>query len=327
MSIASLPFTPFLLISIWSNFCNLFKFTRRVIKKPDKSLFEFSFFWLISVFIFFTISATKLPSYWLPATPAASILISFSLTNHLKNDFLKSLAWKLTILLSILFTIIFYSSKFWIGTINDPEILDFSDELTKSFLIDKAGLVFLLIAFLGIIFSARKIHGKILILQIPLVLSHFLIVLPTFDLADRLRQLPLRNASKLLLNSKNRNEPFVMVGAMKPSIHFYTNQIIIFEGRSKNALVNVSDRLKNEKRSGWEGKPIYGLNGSKTTLLLIDNRLAGQSHWQGLNPEVLGEFGVYSVWRLDRENLARRAKALKKEGYKTTSKNPRPERF
>ena len=165
-----------------------------------------------------------------------------------------------------------------------------------------------------------------MILQIPLILSHFLIVLPTFDLADRLRQLPLRNASKLLLNSKNRNEPFVMVGAMKPSIHFYTNQIIIFEGRSKNALVNVSDRLKNEKRSGWEGKPIYGLNGSKTTLLLIDNRLAGQSHWQGLNPEVLGEFGVYSVWRLDRENLARRAKALKKEGYNTTWKNPRPER-
>ena len=114
---------------------------------------------------------------------------------------------------------------------------------------------------------------------------------------------------------------------MKPSIHFYTNQIIIFEGRSKNALVNVSDRLKNEKRNGWEGKPIYGINGSKTTLLLIDNRLAGQSHWQGLNPEVLGEFGVYSVWRLDRETLARRAKALNKEGYKTTWKNPRPERF
>ena len=89
-------------------------------------MFEFSFFWLISVFIFFTISATKLPSYWLPATPAASILISFSLTNHLKNDFLKSLAWKLTILLSIFFSIIFYSSKIWISTING--ILDKESE-------------------------------------------------------------------------------------------------------------------------------------------------------------------------------------------------------
>ena len=83
-----------------------------------------------------------------------------------------------------------------------------------------------------------------MILQIPIALSHFMIVLPTFDLADRLRQLPLRQASELLLNSQNRNEPLVMVGAMKPSIHFYTNQVIVFEGRSKNAFVNVSDRLK-----------------------------------------------------------------------------------
>ncbi len=75
LCIASLPFTPFLLISIFSNFCNIFKLHRRIIKKPEKSLFEYSFFWLISVFIFFTISATKLPSYWLPATPAASVLI------------------------------------------------------------------------------------------------------------------------------------------------------------------------------------------------------------------------------------------------------------
>ncbi len=326
LSIASLPFTPFLLISIWSNFCNVFKFKRRVIKKPDKSLFEFSFFWLVSVFIFFTIAATKLPSYWLPATPAASILIAFSLTNHLKNDFLKSLAWKFTIFLSLLFSIIFFLSKPWLLNVDDPEIVNFSEELTNSFLIDKAGYIFLLIAVLGIIFSSRKIHGKLLILQIPLFLAHFLIVLPTFDLADRLRQLPLRKASKVLLNSRKRNEPFVMVGAMKPSIHFYTNQVIIFEGRSKNALVNVSDRLKNERRRGWEGRPIYGSNGSKTTLLLIDKRLAEKSHWKGLKPKVLGEFGVYSVWRLNRENLERRAKALKKDGFITTWRNSRPEK-
>ena len=327
MSIASLPFTPFLLISIWGNFSNIFKFNRRVIKKPDKSLFEFSFFWLISVFIFFTIAATKLPSYWIPATPAAAILIAFSLTNNLKKDFLKSLAWKFTIFLSILFSIVLFSSKPWLGNVEDPEIVNFSEELANSFLIDKAGFVFLLIAFLGIIFSYRKIQGKLLILQIPLFLAHFLIVLPTFDLADKLIQLPLREASKLLLNSKKSNEPFVMVGAMKPSIHFYTNQVIIFEGRSKSALLNVSDRLKNEIRRGWEGRPLYGSNGSKTTLLLIDQRLAEKSHWQGLEPEVLGEFGVYSVWRLNRENLERRAKALRKEGFITTWRNSRPERF
>ena len=118
-----------------------------------------------------------------------------------------------------------------------------------------------------------------------------------------------------------------MVGAMKPSIHFYTNQVIVFEGRSKNAFVNVSDRLKNEKRRGWKGGPIYGSNGSETTLLLIDKRSVEKSYWQGLNQKVLGNFGVYSVWRLDRENIERRAQSLKTDGVTSTWENPRPERF
>ena len=327
LCIASLPLTPFLLISIWNNFYNLSKLSKRLIKKPEKSLFEFSFFWLSAVFFFFTISATKLPSYWLPATPAASVLISLSLTKNINEEFLRSLAWKFTVFLSIFFSIFFFSSNLWIKLINDPEIPNFSEELTNSFLIEKAGLIFLLLAFLGIIFSSRKINGKLLILQIPIVLSHFFIVLPTFELADRLRQLPLRQASELLLNSQNRNEPLVMVGAMKPSVHFYTNQVIVFEGRSKNAFVNVSDRLRNEKRRGWKGRPIYGSDGSVTTLLLIDKRSMEKSYWQGLHPKVLGNFGVYSVWRLDRENLERRAESLKKEGIVSTWKNPRPERF
>ena len=327
LCIASFPLTPFLLISIWKNFCNLSKRSGRLIKKPDKSFFEFSFFWLISVFVFFTISATKLPSYWLPATPAASVLVSLSLTNHVNEEFLKSLAWKFTILLSILFSLILFSSKLWIQILSDPEIPNFSEELTNSLLIEKAGFIFLFISFLGIIFYSRKMYGKLLILQIPIFLSHFLIVLPTFDLADRLRQLPLRQASELLLNSQKRNEPLVMVGSMKPSIHFYTNRVIVFEGRSKNAFVNLSDRLKNEKRRGWEGRPIYGSNGSITTLILIDKRSMEKSYWRGLNQKVLGDFGVYSVWRIDRETIERRAQSLKKEGILSNWKSPRPERF
>ena len=325
--IASLPFTPLLIVSVFTNLQNIFKGDNRSIKEPEKSLVEFAFFWLFSVFIFFTFSATKLPSYWLPATPAAAILISFSLTTYVKKDFIKNLAWNLTIFLSLLFTIILFCSRLWIGLLSDPEIPNFSKELINSFLTYKAGFIFLLISLLGIIFSSRKFDGKLLILQIPLAISHLFIVLPTFELADRLRQLPLRQASELLLNSQNRNEPLVMVGAMKPSVHFYTNQIILFEGRSENALVNVSDRLKNEKRRGWEGRPLFGVSGSKTTLILIDQKSANRWYWNGLEPEVLGEFGVYSVWRLNRVNLEKRAEDLKLKGVSITWTTPRPERF
>ena len=118
-----------------------------------------------------------------------------------------------------------------------------------------------------------------------------------------------------------------MVGAMKPSIHFYTNSVIVFEGRSKNALVNVADRLTNEKRRGWEGRPKYGLNGSQTTLLLIDKRSIEKWYWQGLQPKILGEFGVYSIWRINRTTLETRAEKLRNEGVISTWEKPRPERF
>ncbi len=327
LCIGSLPFTPLLIVSIWNNILNIIRWNKRSIKPPKYSLYEFSFFWLFSVFSFFTCSATKLPSYWIPATPAAAILISFSLTRHVDQDILKTFAWRMTILLSIIFSIILFSSSLWIELINDPEIPNFSEELMNSFLTYKAGFVFLSIASLGIIFSSRIGNGKLLILQIPLAISHLLVVLPTFELADKLRQSPLRQASELILAYRNKNEPLVMVGAMKPSMHFYTNQVIVFEGRSKNALVNISDRLLNEKRRGWEGRPIDGENGSETTLLIIDKRSIKKWYWKGLDPNVLGDYGPYSVWRLDRKNLKKRAEALKLEGITTTWQKPRPERF
>ena len=42
---------------------------------------------------------------------------------------------------------------------------------------------------------------------------------------------------------------------------------------------------------------------------------------------ILGNFGVYSVWRLDREIIERRAKSLKTDGVTSTWEKPRPERF
>lgn len=327
LSIASLPFTPLLFLSIWGNLSNIFNWSRRVVRNPDKSLNEFSFFWLISVFIFFTCSATKLPSYWLPATPAAAILISFSLTSLYKGKYFKSVAWIMTIFLAICFSILLFLSSLWIDLLNDPEIPDFSDELMRSLITYKAGFVFLFFILLGIIFYSRNIYGKLIILQLPLVLFNLVVILPTINLVDRLRQLPLRQASELLLNTQRVNEPIVMVGAMKPSLHFYTNKIIVFEGRSKNAFLNISDRLKNEKRRGWNGNPLYGVNGSETTLLVIDSKSTKKSYWTGLNQEVLGEFGVYSVWRLNRKKLDSRAEELRTEGVITTWQSPRPERF
>ena len=127
--------------------------------------------------------------------------------------------------------------------------------------------------------------------------------------------------------SRKEREPLAMVGAMKPSLHFYTGRVILFEGRSDGALVNLADRLSHERRRGWQGHPLGSPQASDTLLLVIDRGTARQEHWRGLNPQLLGSYGIYQVWRLNRSRLDQRAAALMQEGVDADWRDPRPERF
>jgi len=137
----------------------------------------------------------------------------------------------------------------------------------------------------------------------------------------------VRKAAATMLRVQKPSEPLAMVGAMKPSMHFYTQQVVVYEGRSDSALVNLSDRLSHERRRGWVGHPIHGNEGSPTVLIVIDSGTLERSHWKGLDLQLLGQFGVYQVVRLDRAKLERRAAELQTEGVTLTWKTPRPERF
>jgi 4-amino-4-deoxy-L-arabinose transferase-like glycosyltransferase len=51
-------------------------------KSPWEQLSLFAFFWFISIFLFFTIAVTKLPSYVLPLMPASALLLSIFWTQE-----------------------------------------------------------------------------------------------------------------------------------------------------------------------------------------------------------------------------------------------------
>ena len=152
-------------------------------------------------------------------------------------------------------------------------------------------------------------------------------MIPLWDVGDRIRQLPIRDASSLIVQSLKNDESLVMVGATKPSLHFYTDKVVIYEGRSKGALVNLSDRLNSEKRIGWEGKSIGESKGVSTFLMLIDIKTLDRSHWKNIKYFPLGQFGIYKVLRVDRFSLELKAKELMDNGMKTNWREPRPERF
>ncbi len=325
--IASLPFTPLLFLGLLQVWSSLKEKRSNPNFLPKESLKEFASCWLLATLLLFTFAATKLPSYWLPATPAAALLIGLSLVTYPDKRLAINLAWGSSVLLMLFLSIGLWTSPIWIQSIYDPEIPSLAVELVQSNLLFRAAIIFSIGTITGIFCLIRPTLGRLIAVQVPLFAFHSLVFLPILDIGDRLRHLPVRQAASLIVHSQREKEPIAMVGALKPSLHFYTRQVVLYEGDSEEELVNLSERFKEERRQGWEGLPIQGSDGSKTALIVIDRYTSQRKYWQGLDEEKLGEFGIYKVWRINRINLQRRAISLREIGIKSNWRIPRPERL
>ena len=319
--IASLPFTPLLILGIIKGGKEITNNFRNGSVKPSNSLLIFSISWLFSVLIFFTLSGTKLPSYWLPAIPAAAIIVgqveNLEFKKENKKSILLNTCWWLTISFLLIISFIFLlpimmPDLSFLNQINDNEMKNLSDQLLSSGILKRGAVCLLVAAFIGIVSKASS-KVNLLSLQIPIIFFQLLAINPLYGLIDLNRQLPLREASKFMIDAKETNESIAMVGIKKPSIHFYTNEVILYESNTNVNLINLSERLSTEKRIGWEGRPIESPKASKSVLILIDNSTSKLSHWQSLNPRKLGSFGIYNVWRVNILRLNEIAKILKKE--------------
>ena len=323
MLLASLPFTPFLCHGIFETFKDFFKSSREN-SIVSESLYTFSLCWLISVLIFFSISATKLPSYWLPAIPAAAILIShsfISLKNSKKNYLY---LWIPSIFILFGISIVFFFSNSWLNLINDPEMPNLASELISSGIIFKAKLFFSFFTLFAITLVSLKSKNIFLYLQFLLLIGQFFLMSPIRKLADTSRQLPLRNISKLISDTREGRETLAMVGIRKPSLHYYSRQIVFYEPNTKEGLINLSDRLDNDRRYNYEDQPNYDY---KSLLVVIDDYSSAKLHWSNINHQKLGEFGIYNLWRIQKSDLNKYADFLENNGYELNWKNREVEKF
>ena len=323
--VASLPFTPLLILGLFEEALALFRKVRTIRNEPEDSLQLFAFSWLITVFFLFTFAATKLPSYWLPATPAAALLIGLGANAFRRKGFL--LVWWLSIITAFIISLVLWSSPTWILSIKDPEMPSLGTELLKSGIGVRGAICLSMVSIMGVWMAFKPQKGMLLGMQGPLIFFQLFVLLPIWNLGDELRQLPLRQSAQLLVSEKKPNEPFAMVGAAKPSVHFYSGEVVIYEGRSLRALVDLKERLYEERRKDWSGRPIDGPEGSSTVLVVIDGKTALRPHWAGLKGELLGQFGIYLVWRVDRKMLESQAKAISDTGILSDWRIPQPERF
>ena len=323
MLIASLPFTPFLCHGIFETF----KDFRKSLKKNSivsETLHTYSLCWLTSILIFFSISATKLPSYWLPAIPAAAILISHSFIS-LKNSNKNYLyLWISSILILFGISIVFFFSNIWLSSINDPEMPNLASELISTGIIFKAKLFFSSFTLFAIILFSLKFKKIFIFTQVFLLIGQSFLMPPIRKLADTSRQLPLRSISKLILNIRDKRETLAMIGIRKPSLHYYSRQIVFYESNTKEGLINLSERLNEDRRKNHEDLPDYEY---KSLLVVIDDNSSRQVHWSKINHQKLGTHGIYNLWRIQKSDLDKYSDFLVINGYKSNWKNRKVEKF
>tara|TARA_B100000575_G_scaffold143327_1_gene114383 strand:+ start:43 stop:492 length:450 start_codon:yes stop_codon:yes gene_type:complete len=143
-------------------------------------------------------------------------------------------------------------------------------------------------------------------------------------LADDLRQVPLRNISKRIINVRSKKEPIAMIGIRKPSLHFYSKQIVFYESSSPSGLVNLSERFNDGKRSSDLDQPNYQ---SESFLVVIDKYSKEERHWNEINSEKLGNYGIYSLLRIKRRDLNFSANKFKEIGISSTWRIKKYEKF
>ena len=321
--LASLPFSVFLIHGIIDTLRELMK-NVEFRSENSNNIFVFSLCWLISVLLFFSFSATKLPSYWIPAIPASSILISRSAQILITKRRDISLIWILTTFILFGFSIAFFFSDSWLALINDPEMPDLANQIKENGLILRSKLFIAVLTIISTIYIFKFSPKSLFLFQIFFFIGQFTLMPSIRKLADNLRQEPLRNISKKIIKIRSKREPVAMIGIRKPSLHFYSKQIVFYETSSASGLINLSERFKIGKRSNELDQPNYQ---SDSFLVVIDKYSKENIHWNEINSQKLGNYGIYSLLRIKRRDLNISAKKYKEFGIQPTWRTEKYEKF
>ncbi len=232
----------------------------------------FALFWFIGIFGFFTVAATKLPSYVLPLMPAAAILVALLFTTNYPENRVSESSEELAIPKSILingwinvvFWLLLAFACFWVYSFlnNDPAMPNFAQALQGSGVPIQGSIILGAIAFifgLFLLFSNQIIAAilrpvknlKISVLPgnrlfpgyglwainfIGFLAFFIFALMPTLIVFDAERQQPVREMAAILKEIKQPEEEILMIAFEKPSLVFYSHHPVTFFRRSTDAL-------------------------------------------------------------------------------------------
>jgi 4-amino-4-deoxy-L-arabinose transferase-like glycosyltransferase len=224
-------------------------------QERSQQLGLFACIWFITIFSFFSIAVTKLPSYVLPLMPAAAILVAllwsdFFPKNHQNipsaSSALKTSAW-----INVIFATVLTVALFNINHL----INDYSVAPGFPRLIQNAGLPVLggFTWFFGALMIAaliisRRWHSIVNVNLLVFTAFLILVLMPALDLMDQQRQQPLRDLAAVVVEAQQSDEELVMVGFKKPSVVFYTQKPVNYIKLTKDAVEHIQNRTSQGKQ-------------------------------------------------------------------------------
>jgi len=230
----------------------------------------------------------------------------------------------MSLVLCALLGLAYLAGPLWVPLIQDPELPTLPAGILASGRLPLAAAAYLLAATLGWCWRRSPWPLPLLLLQLPLVAFVPLVLLPLWHLGDQLRGAPVRAMAEAVRHQARPGEPVAMVGILKPSLHYYSRRVVLYEGNPPEGPINLADRLRRERRAGQlPSRPEQ----QPTLLLVIDSTTTALPSWQGLGATELSRSGPYRLWRVDRSRLEARALELARRGLNSTWWRPRPERY
>ena len=217
-------------------------------KERSQHLGLFVSLWFLGVFGFFTVSVTKLPSYVLPLMPAAAILVALSWSDLFPTSqnstpthlaFLRISAW-INVAFTTFISIALFNLTQIVGP--DPAAPELYAEMEKSGILKYGGIIWLIITLISSILILTHRYRQIIIINLVGFTAFIAIsLMPAILIMDQQRQLPLRELSALIVELKQPNEELIMVGFKKPTVTFYTKQIVNYIKFSQAALKYIQN--------------------------------------------------------------------------------------
>ncbi|NEP11660.1 MAG: glycosyltransferase family 39 protein [Symploca sp. SIO2C1] len=289
----------------------------------------FALFWFASIFGFFSIAVTKLPSYVLPLLPAAAIMIALlwskeitraaakkpgflgenvdiSLSSSQETRFLnigtRGKTPSLPLLLSGVFNlllslalagVILYSPDL-IGY--DPAVPNLSEILQQSGLTLQGSFIWWLTAVVMALLLLKRHRWRWLWSAnfVGFVAFLIFVITPASFLLDEVRQEPLRELSQLVTQVQQPGEELIMIGFQKPSVTFYTQRLVTYFRFNEMAIAHIKQIAKTQPNP----PSVLILNRSKK---LIEAQLQPDEY------DKLGTAGIYQLLRVSKEALANKS--------------------